>query len=134
MSLKDIPTDNSLKLYELNFEYRPQYLYVFVAGEKDSYEISMAYWQEIAEECKKSNTRKVLIEEDLVEAITMNETYRLASQLPLMGFYGVRIAFVDLRDEQNNLNQFGETVANNRGLHCRVFNNAEDAEKWLLSE
>ena len=51
-----------------------------------------------------------------------------------MGFFGIRVAFVDRHIEQQELNQFGETVANNRGLHSKTFINLEEAEKWLLSE
>jgi hypothetical protein len=125
---------NSAQLYELSFEYRRQYLYAFVTGEKDSYEISRQYWTEIAEECKKIGIKKVLVEEDIKENVSMSEMYRIASELPELGFFGIRLAFVDRQIEQHQLNQFGETVATNRGLFSRVFNNFEEAEKWLLSE
>lgn len=127
------PLDSS-KPYSLTFECRPQYLYVFVTGEKDSYEISIRYWREIAGECNKSGIKKVLIEEDIKENLSMHDTYRLASEIPQLGFAGIRIAFIDLQSEQQQLNQFGETVASNRGLLVRVFNNANEAEKWLFSE
>ena len=122
------------KPYNLTFEYRPRYLYAFVTGEKDSYEISKRYWQEVAAECQKSGAKKVLIEEDLAENVSMPDMYRFASEIPQLGFSGVRVAFVDRRQEQQQLNQFGETVATNRGLLSRVFNNFEEAEKWLLAE
>jgi hypothetical protein len=124
----------SSKPYELTLEYRPKYLYAFVRGEKDSYEISRQYWQEIADECNKSGIRKVLIEEDIKENISMSDMYRFASEIPELGFHGVRVAFVDRQESQHQLNQFGETVATNRGLVSRVFNNFAEAEKWLLSE
>lgn len=125
---------NASELYELSFEHRPQYLYARVTGEKDSYEISRQYWQEIATECKKSGIKKVLIEEDIKENVSMSDMYRFASEIPQLGFFGIRVAFVDLQQEQQQLNQFGETVATNRGLFSRVFNNTAEAEEWLLSE
>jgi hypothetical protein len=127
-------TPDSSKPYDLSFEYRPQYLYVFVTGEQDSYEISKQYWQEIAAECKKSDCKKVLIEEDITENVSMAEMYQFASEIPQLGFFGIRVAFVDRQSQQHQLNQFGETVATNRGLFSRVFNDAGEAEKWLLSE
>jgi hypothetical protein len=127
-------TPDYSKLYELTFEHRPQYLYAYVTGEKDSYEISKQFWQEIAAECRKTEYKKILIEEDIAENVSMAEMYRFASEIPQLGFFGIRVAFVDLQDEQQQLNQFGETVATNRGLLSRVFNNAIEAEKWLLSE
>jgi hypothetical protein len=36
---------------ELIFEERTSYLYAEVSGPKDSFEISMAYWKSIAEQC-----------------------------------------------------------------------------------
>ncbi|MET0754470.1 MAG: hypothetical protein ABWZ66_13895 [Pyrinomonadaceae bacterium] len=125
---------DSSKSYELSFEYRPQYLYVHVAGDRDSYEISKQYWREIAEECKRSACKKVLIEEDITENVSMPDMYQFASEILELGFFGIRVAFVDLQDDQTQLNKFGETVATNRGLFSRVFNNTPEAEKWLLSE
>jgi hypothetical protein len=134
-----VETDNqespdSSRSYKLTFEHRPQYLYAFVTGDKDSYEISKQYWQEIADECKKTGVKKVLIEEDLRENVSMPDMYQFASEIPQLGFFGIRVAFVDRQPDQQQLNQFGETVATNRGLLSRVFDNFEDGEKWLLSE
>lgn len=72
------------KPYQISFENRPQYLYVYVSGEHDSYDISRQYWQEIAGECKRIKADKVLIEEDIPEG-TMGEMYQLASELPVLG-------------------------------------------------
>ena len=130
----DRASADSSKPYRLTFEYRPQYLYAFVAGEKDSYEISKQYWQEIADECQISGIKKVLIEEDLVENVSMADMYQFCSEIPQLGFFGIRVAFVDRRQDQQQLNQFGETVATNRGLLSRVFSNFDDGERWLLSE
>jgi hypothetical protein len=122
------------KPYQISFEQRPEYLYVYVTGERDSYEISRQYWQEVADQCGRASTKNVLIEEDIPEAISMGEMYQLASEIPSLGFFGIRIAFVDRYIEQQELNQFGELVAVNRGLHGKIFNDVNEAEKWLLSE
>ena len=127
-------TPDSAKPFTLTFEYRPEYLYAFVTGEKDSYEISKRYWQEIAAECQKTGFKKVLIEEDIEENVSMSDMYRFCAEIPNLGFFGIRVAFVDRHHDQQQLNQFGETVATNRGLLSRVFNNFEDGERWLLSE
>ena len=134
MEIENPESPDSSKPYTLTFECRPQYLYAFVTGEKDSYEISKQYWQEIADECKKSGFKKVLIEEDIEENVSMTDMYQFCAEIPQLGFFGIRVAFVDRRQDQQQLNQFGETVATNRGLLSRVFNNFEDGEKWLLSE
>lgn len=122
------------KPYDIRFEHRPEYLYAYVSGEKDTVEISTQYWDEIAEECRKNDSKKVLVEEDISEALaSVFELYQFATELPNLGFAGIYIAFVDRYIEQNDLNEFVELVASNRGLMGRVFNDVKEAEKWLLS-
>jgi len=60
--------------------------------------------------------------------------YQIASEIPQMGFLGIRIAFVDQYIEQQSLNEFGEIVATNRGIHGKIFSDFDEAEKWLLSK
>lgn len=125
--------NESDKPYSLTFEHRPEYLYAYVEGEEDSYEISSVYWREIAEECKAKKYAKVLIVEDIVESGTMADAYQLSSELPQMGFLAIKVAFVDKYIEQQDLNQFGELVAVNRGINGKIFNDVDEAEKWLLA-
>lgn len=124
----------SEKKYEIVFEDRDEYLYVYVTAERDSYEISHQFWQEIADRCRRDQIKKVLIEENIPTNSSMADIYKLAAELPNMGFYGVTVAFVDRFIEQNDLNQFGELVAVNRGLQGKVFNNIRQAELWLLDK
>lgn len=128
------PNSDQSDSYRISFEYRPEYLYVYVSGEHDSYEISLRYWREIADECSKNEVKKVLIDEDIPEAISMGEMYRLASEIPQLGFFGIRIAFVDRYIEQQDSNEFGELVAQNRGMYGKIFNDFNAAETWLLSQ
>ena len=129
-----IPKSDSPESYNISFEYRPEYLYVYVSGEHDSYAISRQYWQQISDECAVNKIKRVLIEEDIPEMVSMGEMFQLASEIPEMGFFGIRIAFVDRYIEQQDLNHFGELVAVNRGLHGKIFNDVTEAEKWLLAE
>ncbi len=122
------------KPYEINFEQRAEYLFVYVSGDKDSLEISRQYWREIADECQRIKCSKLLIVEDIKEVVSMTEMYQIASEIPSLGFSGVRMAFVDQYIEQHTLNEFGEIVATNRGIHGKIFNSVEAAEKWLLAK
>jgi hypothetical protein len=122
---------DDFKAYEIRFEQRPAYLYAYVSGEHDSLSISLAFWREIAGECRRARVRKVLIEEDIEESVSMLEMYQIAAEIPQMGFTNVLVAFVDRYLEQQSLNEFGELVATNRGLRAKVFNDAKEAEKWL---
>jgi hypothetical protein len=119
--------------YRLTFQRFPEYLHVRVEGESDSYELSMAYWGEIAAECTRLGTERVLVEEDIPAAVSYSDMYRIAAELP-EHFLGIAIAFVDRHADQAELNSFGELVAQNRGVSGRYFNNPGDAEAWLLAQ
>ena len=124
--------DDAENLYRLTLENRPGYLYAYVEGEQDSYDISRAYWQEIADEAARLGANRVLIDENIVESASLVDTYQLASEIPSMGFSTTRIAFVDRYLDQQEINSFGELVAVNRGLIAKVFNDTASAEEWLL--
>lgn len=124
---------NNAEPYKLDFHHKEKYLQASVSGETDSLEISRKYWREIADECKKLKCGKLLIIEDIKAVVSMMEMYQIASEIPQMGFHGVRIAFVDQYIEQQSLNEFGEIVATNRGIHGKIFNDVAEAEQWLLS-
>lgn len=132
VTLNNQLSSNENKLYQLTFEQRPEYLYAYITGDRDSYEISRGFWLEIAEMSQNTGYKKVLIEEDIPEAVSISDMYRLATELPQMGFYGVRVAFMDRYAEQNDLNEFGELVAVNRGMMGKIFNDINAAEEWLL--
>ena len=121
------------KLYTLEFEKRPEYLYAFVKGEKDSYEISRQYWSEVANECRRATRQKVLIEEDIDDEMSMTEMYRFMSEIMEIGFSGIRVAFVDRYISQRELNKFGALVATNRGFFGKICSDVKAAEEWLLS-
>ena len=122
------------KPYHLTLEQRPGYLYAYVEGEHDSYEISKAYWQEIANEVARRGVDRVLIDENIEETVSIAEIYELASQIPFMGFISTRVAFVDRYLEHHEVNSFAELVAVNRGMRGKVFNDLESAERWLLAD
>ena len=122
--------DTASKPYSITFEERPDYLYVYVAGDRDSYAISIAYWQEVARECKARGTNRVLIDENIVQNVSVAEIYQVASEIPAM-FSGIAIAFRDRHADQAEINQFGELVARNRGVIGKFFVDLEEAERWL---
>lgn len=127
-------TTDPTSQYDLTFETREGYLYAYVVGEHDSFEISAAYWGEIARELKEQQIDKVLIVEDIVEQSPVADIYNLSVQLLEMGFRGIKIAFVDRYSSHQDLNDFGVLVGANRGLLGQAFNDEAAAEKWLLSK
>ena len=118
------------KQYTLTFEERPEYLHARVEGEHDSYEISHGFWTDIAAECERLGTTKLIVEENIPEIVSFSEMYNIAADLPDL-FFGVSVAFVDPYADQAELNSFGELVAQNRGVRGRFFADIASAEDWL---
>lgn len=128
-------TSNGEKPYTITFELRPNYLYAYIKGDIDSYEISNAYWTEVSAECARHNVQRLLVDEDLAEPMpSMSDVFEGAAERSYMGLAGIKIAFVDRHPDQHEQNLFGELVANNRGLMCKVFDNFDAGEAWLVSE
>lgn len=121
------------KLYTLTLEVRSGYLYAYVEGERDNYEITRSYWREVATEAMRTGVSCVLVEENIVEKGSLIDAYQGASNLLNLFAAGTKIAFVDRFIAQNDVNQFAELVAVNRGANGRVFNSVAEAEKWLLA-
>ena len=125
--------ESAPKPYRITFDQRPEYLYAYVEGERDSYAISIAFWREIARECELRGTTRVLIDENIEQNVSVAEIYQVASEIPSM-FSGIAIAFRDRHADQAEINEFGELVAQNRGIVGKFFVELEEAEKWLLAQ
>lgn len=119
------------KPYRLTFDVRPGYLYAYVEGDEDSYDISIAYWQETADEASRHRLRRVLIEENITQTGSMTEAFLFGAEITKMGF--AKVAFIDRQAEHQSVNSFGELVASNRGLNCKIFKDTAAAETWLLA-
>lgn len=119
------------RAYRINFTRRENFLHAYVEGEEDSVEISRQYWNEVLDECRRRGLDKVLIEENITGNVTAGEMYEFAKELPNLVTDKMVVAFVDRRTAHEEINRFGELVANNRGLKSRVFNTVEDAAAWL---
>ena len=120
--------------YTLRFEDRPGYTRAHVVGDRDTVEISLAYWREIERHCREHAVRSVLVVEEIKERAAVLDIYEVASGLVALGFSDIRIAFVDRNVDELPMMQFGETVARNRGIDGRVFARETDAEAWLAQD
>ncbi|MEZ5429287.1 MAG: hypothetical protein R2747_23770 [Pyrinomonadaceae bacterium] len=119
--------------YQLKIEHRKDYLYAYVGEGKDSLKTSKEYWLRVLMECNRHNFKKVLIEEDLEGNMTFPELYDFSIWLANLKFHGILITFVDRHLDHYEANQLSELIVTNRGLRGKVFNNFDEAEKWLLS-
>lgn len=119
--------------YQLSFEERISYLYAYVRGENASLEIARDYWNRIAKRALSLKVKKVLVVEDISEAITISEVHQLVTELSELPVKDIFVAFVDQFAQHKSINEFGMLVGGNRGLEVKGFESTDDAEKWLLS-
>jgi glucose-6-phosphate 1-dehydrogenase len=123
---------NKAKSYLIKFEAREEYLYVLVGGEKLSVQIANQYWDEIAAERRNQKKTKILIEKDFTHSVSLAEMYAMGINLGNK-FKGRKIAFLD-RYGNEDVNDFGQLVAENQGVKLKVFTKIDDAEKWLIAD
>ena len=117
--------------YEVRIERLPRYLHATVTGTNSVAAVS-GYLDDIAEACEKQVCFRVLIHEQLEgERLGWDEVFSIASEgaMKSMGMFHA-IAYVD--EQMGDMSHFAETVALNRGMPVRTFDNVADAEKWLL--
>jgi hypothetical protein len=126
--------DQSDRKYTIVYENYPTYLYALVHGEVYGYEVLCGFLKEIAEECKARGFQQVLIEENISAGATKEDAYRVGSEMPELGYAGIRVAYVDRFLEQEEVNEFGRDVAVHNGIDVRLFSDQETANRWLTSE
>jgi hypothetical protein len=118
--------------YRIEFEDRSSYLFAHIIGERGTLSIARQYWLDIIEVVMKSAFRKVLVVEDIPEAIEISEVHQLVTELSQLPVRDIQLAFVDLYDQHKSLNEFGILVGENRGLLLRQFDSEAQAETWLI--
>ena len=119
--------------YSLDFEERKDYLYVYVTGPEDSFDISRAFFTKVHEKAKELGYQKILVEEDFPNQISITDMFDVGKLLKELFPPPLLIAHVDRNPADIDLNKFGELVAQNRGILGRIFSSIEDAEEWLRS-
>ena len=116
--------------YHIKLEDREEYLYALVGGEILSPRIAKMYWDQIAERCKTLQKEKILIEKDFIQGVSAPEILEMGVYLGSI-LAGKKIAFID-RHKNEGVNELGKVIARNNGVQMRLFNNLEDAEKWII--
>jgi len=119
------------KPYTIEIEDRGEYLWVLVGGKELTSQISAAYWNDIAEKCFELGKEKILIEKEFEESVGPAEMLEMAENLGRL-LPNRRIAFLD-RYNHASINELGKKLARNRDVMMQTFNDAKEAEKWLLA-
>ena len=117
--------------YRISLEDRGEYLYALVGGETLTPEISKLYWNEIAGECLRLGKTKIMIEKDFRRSVSLPEMVSMGVYLGEL-LPGKSIAFLD-RYKNEDVNELGKKIARNQGVKLQIFENVNEAEKWLLA-
>jgi hypothetical protein len=133
--------------YILTFERRPDHLYVVlrsnwqelgeeVVAKSDwpKLEDAISIWQRIAREFEEFECDKLLVYRDVPKILPIEVMFWLRSEFSKMGFRGCRIAIVDPHHQNVEINNFADTVSQNRGVETRTFLTMEAAEEWLFGK
>ena len=120
------------KGFTLKFDHRAYFLFALVEGPEDTVEVSLAYWAEIAAECRRHHVTRLLVLEKLMARSNSDDASLVIAELPKM-FGDIRIAYVDTIESVDVL-VHAELEARKAGLVSRVFGNVESAERWLLAD
>lgn len=119
------------RAYTIVFENYPNYLYALVHGDKYGYEVLAGFLREISDEVKKRGFDRVLVEENISATASKEDIFRIASELPELGFADIKLAYIDRFQEQWDLNEFGENVAVENGVDVKIFADQSEADTWL---
>ncbi len=116
--------------YTLDFEDRGFYLFAHLTG-KDSFEASMEYWYAIAAKTNQLGYSKVLVHENLTGHVSEAEIYDIMTSFKDAGFLGIQIAFYDENMADEEINDLGQLIVNNRGADVKIFGSLEEAQRWI---
>lgn len=117
--------------YRIAFSNLGDILRAQVDGEHDTFEISLAYWTEIAAACHARGTRSLLVVENIREQGDPLFLEGLVDAIVALGFRDIRVAFVDLMQSHLAAMEHGEILARERGIVGRVFGEEGEAARWL---
>ena len=117
--------------YQICFEHRPEYLYVYVKSDAITYEIAKQYWVEILSMQHRRKYNRVLVDKDISGTLPLHDVFTLVSELAHSGCAGVKFAIAD-RHYDAQRSPFEEMVGTNRGLNARVCSDLVEARGWLI--
>ena len=116
---------------EVDVDLGEDYIHVFFRGPKDSEEVSIRCYEELSKFIKGRGIKKILIEEDFPNQVSASEMYNVINTIPKLFPKNIRIAHVDRRHSDMDLNFFGEDIAIQLGIDGQAFHSVKEAKEWL---
>jgi hypothetical protein len=112
-------------------EQMPGYLAARFTGAGEAEEAWRQY-ELIAEHCKRTKNRKLLIDTTGAEGkISVTDRFYVGEGLEIFLLHGIKVAFVS-RPDQLDPKRFARQVAGNRYVIIEMFSDIKAAEEWLL--
>ena len=116
--------------FTVEYTQHPTYLIARVTGTAISVDIKLAYFAEIARECRTRGLRKLMVVESLPGNISFGDMARLAAEVaPLLK--GLICTYVDTVPGRHEVNRLGEDISIDAGAVGRMFRTEAEAEKWI---
>ena len=125
-------TANADKEYQLTIEKRPDYLYARIEATLINRDMVMAYLDEIADKCKRSEYDRLMIDRDIPEMLDDTAIYFIANEF-IEKIPGTKTAIINRHEANADALKFAIMVVKNRGARFESFTNSEDAEAWLVA-
>jgi len=118
--------------HALRVQHKRNYLHITVTGDNTPKDVEQ-YLSEVREACIAEKCPHVLIEENLRgPGLGLLEMFKVIAGAARPSTEVSCIAYVDVNPEhQLSAQKFAETVATNRGMIVRVFEDLPKAEEWL---
>jgi hypothetical protein len=117
--------------YHLTIEERPSYLHARVIGARNP-ENALRFLKEVYEACVNRGYSAVLLEMNLSgPSLDSASIFRVISQQSPDATRLQKIAYVDASTSDPERPRFAETVAINRGVNVRMFQDLDAAIQWM---
>jgi hypothetical protein len=120
--------------YELILEEHPDYLHAIGRGPRTP-ENARRFLLEAGEACVNRGKRNLLVQAELNgPPLDTRNIFGVIQDRSRDGMRMRRIAYIDEAAGHPSKAQFAETVARNRGVNVRLFEDVDAAVRWLLEK
>jgi stage II sporulation SpoAA-like protein len=117
--------------YHLTIQEHPAYLHATVTG-THSPENAMRFLKEVHEACMTAGKTAALLEMNLAgPSLDATSIFRVISERSGEASKLKKIAYVDASSRDPEKMRFAETVAVNRGVNVRLFQDLAKAKEWM---
>jgi hypothetical protein len=120
--------------FHLAIEERPGYLYTRGTGKNNAANAERLL-RESYEACIARGYTSLLLEMSLTgPPLAMSEIFSVIAKRSVTGKTLRKIAYIDNTYRDQDKPRFAETVARNRGVNVRLFDDMQSAERWLAGQ